>query len=124
MIPVDEIRFPAITVNSDSIANPWGFIEKSFNMLAFDYGLSKYTEESKKLREDFKFLTYKIIFMMYEQLYAKKIGGGENPWTLKDLKSYKDKRSNVRINKAVCSLSIVYNSIAISVLPLAISKYH
>ena len=74
-------------------------------MLAFDYS-SKYKEESKKLRKDFKFLTYKIIFMLYEQLYAKKIGGGENPWTLKDLKSYKDKRLNVRFDNTVCTLSI------------------
>ena len=88
MISVDKVPFPAITVNSDSIANPWGFIEKSFNMLAFDSALPKINiEKSKKLRKDFRFLTLKILRTIYEQLYFKKVNDN---WTLKELKMYKD----------------------------------
>ena len=89
MIPIEKVPFPAITVNADLDADPWGFIEKSFNMLAFDIANEKYEKKAEKLRHDFRFLTYNVIKKMYEHLYHKKLN--EN-WSVEDFKDYRNKK--------------------------------
>ena len=88
MIPIEKVPFPAITINADLDADPWGFIEKSFNMLAFDIASEKYEEKAKKLRQDFRFLTYDVIRKMYEHLYHKKLN---EKWSVEDFKDYRTK---------------------------------
>ena len=88
MIPIEKVPFPAITINADLDADPWGFIEKSFNMLAFDIASEKYEEKAKKLHKDFKFLTYNVVRKMYEHLYHKKLN---EKWSVEDFKEYRAK---------------------------------
>ena len=59
LVPVSEVPFPAITINTDQDVNPWGFLESTMNRLAFD---DKYEWNiSMKLRNDFKFLSNTVV---------------------------------------------------------------
>ena len=55
-------------------------------MLAFDIASEKYEKKAKKLRQDFRFLTYNVIRKMYEHLYHKKM-----EWSVEDFKDYRTK---------------------------------
>ena len=81
---IEHVPFPAITIRGSRQANPWGFVEKTFNMLTF-YGPtnSKVIEQSKLLREDARFIMEKIISKFDEAINEKR-----SNWTLEDFKSY------------------------------------
>ena len=55
--------FPAITIAADDRVNPWGFVEKTFNMLSFYGPDSKNTDifdDSAELRKESKFIIDEI----------------------------------------------------------------
>ncbi len=60
---VKNVPFPAITIKGSDFVNPWGFIEKSLNMLAFmclDDKDPTPCQDSKELRANFSFLFHSI----------------------------------------------------------------
>ena len=80
----------AITIKTDTNVNPWGFSRKFLDKLAF--GDPNSFEKSKKLRTDFKFLTYEIIKVMYGKAYFEKV---DKNWTMKDFRGHFDSKSEV-----------------------------
>ena len=63
---VKHVPFPSITIKGDSKMNPWGFPEKTFNMLSF-YGPDvdqDIFQESKELRTRFDFVIEEVVIRM------------------------------------------------------------
>ena len=85
--------FPAITIAADDRINPWGFVEKTFNMLAFygpDVKNSDIFDDSAELRKESKFIALKI----FENL-ENAIDHQWKNWSLDDYKKYSYKKNAV-----------------------------
>ena len=89
LVPVSEVPFPAITINTDQDVNPWGFLESTMNRLAFD---DKYEWNiSMKLRNDFKFLSNNVVKKMFWKMYTDR--AYHQNWTVQDYKDYSTNES-------------------------------
>ena len=74
--------FPAITIAADDRVNPWGFVEKTFNMLSFYGPDNKNTDifdDSVELRQESKFIALKIF-----ENFEKAINVQWKNWSLDD----------------------------------------
>ena len=82
---IENMPFPAVTIATDGRTNPWGFIEKTFNMMTF-YGPENegVFEESKELRKEFQFLVKEMTETAYNEIEKQ----WQN-WSLDDFKQYK-----------------------------------
>ena len=97
---ITNVPFPAITVAADGRANPWGFVQKTFNMMTF-YGISKkdtqknenFLEDSYELRKEFDFI--------FKEVFQKVTEALENQWKDWSLDDYKQ-----HCNKIVKKLNL------------------
>ena len=92
---IQNVPFPAITIGADGRANPWGFAQKTFNMMSF-YGPDDeaVVADSSELRHEFFFLMQFIINEIDHAL--------ENQWknwSLSDYKAYPESSSSAKILK-------------------------
>ncbi len=92
---VKNVPFPAITIRGDGDVNPWGFVEKVLNMLAFmciDDKDPASCQESAELRTTFQFLLKAIIDEMKTH-----IDEWADPFTLQMIKDYpNDDQGNIK----------------------------
>ena len=119
---IREIPFPAITINADSEINPWGFMEKILNQLAF-YShdnrkwKNKVFQTSSILRTRFEFIFHNIVQRMRQKL-KEKLRDSIN--SIVHWKTYFDKLENLggpvkvvsrnqkKLDPIVKKLSVIY----------------
>ena len=113
-----NVPFPAITVAADGRANPWGFVQKTFNMMTF-YGISKkdtqknekFFEDSYELRKEFDFI-FKEVF----QKVTEALENQWKDWSLDDYKIHSNQKELKKIfhNKNVKKLNLIPKLAAIN----------
>ena len=81
---VQDVPFPAITIRGDYRLNPWGFVQKVFNMATF-YGPDnkEVVEDSKEIRNKTSLIIDKIIWRMLDEFNDQR-----KNWSLSDFKDY------------------------------------
>ena len=87
-ISFEDVPFPAVTIAADERANPWGFVQKTFNMMTF-YGIDKRDkhtnkevfEDSYELRKEFGF-----VFKEINRNIKEALDNNWHNWSLNDLK--------------------------------------
>ena len=90
---IENAPFPAITIAADDRVNPWGFVEKTFNMLSF-YGVgpdkqnTKIFDDSVQLRNESKFIAKKIFALMEDKLLENCYN-----WSVADYRNYPYKKT-------------------------------
>ena len=78
-------------------ANPWGFVEKTFNMITFyDPKNEKIFEDSKEIRADFDMIMKKIIKHVRDKLEIQR-----KNWTLNQYDKYPWTADSPNLLKAV-----------------------
>ena len=115
---ITNVPFPAITVAADGRANPWGFVQKTFNMMTF-YGISKkdtrkneiFFEDSYELRKEFDFI-FKEVF----QKVTEALENQWKDWSLDDYKIHSNQKELKKIfhNKNVKKLNLIPKLAAIN----------
>ena len=123
---ITNVPFPAITVAADGRANPWGFVQKTFNMMTF-YGISKKDtqkneeifEDSYELRKEFDFIFKEVIQKVTEALENQ-----WKDWSLDDYKIHSNKKELKKIfhNKNVKKLNLIPRLAAINIRNSTIFK--
>lgn len=102
-IPINDIPFPAITVEVDEDLNPWGYTEKALDLV--DY--RGFEQDVSKFRADFQFFFRKIADTMNESLMKEFFKGNISiiqeeivTWLLYPslLKEYPMKLATLRMN--------------------------
>ena len=111
---IQNVPFPAITIGADGRANPWGFAQKTLNMMSF-YGPDDEAviEDSSELRCEVNSIMVTVIQSIY--------GALENQWknwNLSDYKAYPDSPystsilkylfRNKKIKKLIPSLAAIF----------------
>ena len=89
-ISFEDVPFPAVTIAADERANPWGFVQKTFNMMEFYEPVDHKHKDLNELQQQSKFILEAII---------EKIDDGiVRNWINKTVTWYKDKLGN-RVDK-------------------------
>lgn len=79
---INRAPFPAITVARTADLDPWGFVEKSLDILAFEC-CDKPCEKSLSLRKYFKPLIKRVVWMV-----RRSLGQRKGLWTLEETKAF------------------------------------
>ena len=109
--PADGIPFPAVTVDSGGVVNPWGTLEKLFNSVeleCYDAPQGNCSAGSEAVRKDIFVLTSEVTKRFFEVVYSRMMA-----MTMKELQKFWRKniflQSEMKadFNRTVARLSVM-----------------
>ncbi len=88
-LTVQEVPFPAVTINAGNVLNPWGFVEKMFSLVDYECYETPYdcSESKENVRKDLDFLINKVVREFFGKVFNKL-----KAKSLPELKHYRDNK--------------------------------